>query len=436
VPGGSETANKLTSVTAFVIAGNSCFWSIVLDDSDKYICAFRGRRDYYQVPVALAEGDLLDEFITDAYAGPVLRSLAGMAPKRLQEKIRARCEPNLPENRVKCEWKSAVFEHLKNRLGVSPSLTFAKIDRQFALAVEARARQRKSNLLVYSHYAWEPFTARYGHTPKKVLFQFHPHAETERRILLDDCVTHPFVRQSFEEEVGERVSGDLKRRGMDSWKHADLILCASSFTRRSLLEAGAEPGRCKVVPYGIDVMESERALAASDRFTAIFVGTGCQRKGLHHVLLAWQKAALPSGSGLILVCRSIDATLARLAQATQNVRLIRGVGVEQLKELFAISSLFVMPSLVEGFGQVYLEALASGCPVLGTSNSGLPDLCNGADPVWQIEPGNIDELVSKLESLSRTLPGVLDIRQRAQACASRHCWSHFRAGIRFALESG
>src|SRR5437870_220784 len=32
----------------------------------KFVCAFRGRRDSYQVPLALAEGDLLDQFITDA----------------------------------------------------------------------------------------------------------------------------------------------------------------------------------------------------------------------------------------------------------------------------------------------------------------------------------------------------------------------------------
>jgi glycosyltransferase involved in cell wall biosynthesis len=405
-----------------------------LIESNKYICAFRGRRDYYQVPVALAENELLEEFITDAYAGSALRAFAGLLPKRMREKIRSRYEPNVPYARVKCIWASAAVEHLRTQLGFSPSESFAKIDRQFGFAVAERTRLKKSNLFLYSHYAWEPFTARYEHTPKKVLFQFHPHPETERRILLDDSIKFPIARQSFEEEVGERVSGDLRQRSQDSWRHADLILCASSFTRRSLLEAGAEPGRCKVVPYGIETVEFPRELSVSDGFTALFVGTGCQRKGLHHVLLAWQRAALPPGSRLILVCRFIDSMLAGMARTTRNVHLIRGVGIEELKELFATSSLFIMPSLVEGFGQVYLEALASGCPVLGTPNSGLPDLCDEADPIWQVEPGNIDELVSALESLSRSLPGASDIRWGAQACASRHRWSQFRAGIRSALE--
>jgi glycosyltransferase involved in cell wall biosynthesis len=400
----------------------------------KYVCAFRGRRDYYQVPVALAEGGMLDKFITDAYFGPVLRSIAWALPQRLREKANFRSESNLPDTQVKCLWGTTIVEHMRHRVGCARSVTFAKLDGQFSLAAAARSRKTRSDLLLYSPYAWEAFTARYNHTPRKVLVQFHPHPDTERRILLEDCAKYPFVRHSYEEETGEGISNDLKQRNRDNWKHADLILCASSFTKRSLLEAGAEPSRCKIIPYGIDVPDPTDDIAAVNQFSVLFVGTGSQRKGLHHLLLAWQKAILPPDSRLILICRFVDATLAAMAQSTPNVHLIRGVGGDQLKELFTRSSLFVMPSLVEGFGQVYLEALGYGCPVLGTPNTGLPDLCDGDDPIWQVQPGRIDELVSTLESLSRTLPGDSSIRQRAQACAARWPWRHFRAGIRSALK--
>jgi glycosyltransferase involved in cell wall biosynthesis len=402
--------------------------------SGKYICAFRGRRDYYQVPIALAEAGMLEELVTDAYSGKILRSFSGIFPGQLREKLRSRYEPTLPESRVKCIWESTAIEHLRHRLGCAPSVTFAKVDRRFALAVAARARKSRSDLLLYSHYAFEPFTARYHHTPRKVLFQFHPHLDSERRILLEDSTKYPFMRHSFEEEAGEGVSDDLKQRSKDGWKHADLILCASAFTKRSLLEAGAEAGRCKIIPYGIDIPDAFGASTTSNRFDVLFVGTGCQRKGLHHLLLAWQRAVLPKDSRLILVCRFIDSVLAAMAQSTQNVHLIRGVGGDQLKQLFKSSSLFAMPSLVEGFGQVYLEALAYGCPVLGTPNTGLPDLCDGHDPIWQVEPGKLDELVSTLESLSRELPGDSSVRRRAQACAARWPWRRFRVGIRSGLQ--
>jgi glycosyltransferase involved in cell wall biosynthesis len=407
-----------------------------LSASRKYICAFRGRRDYYQVPVALAEADMLEEFVTDAYAGYILRSFAGMLPERLREKVGSRYESSLPETRVKCVWDSAAIEHLRHRLGYAPSVTFAKIDRRFALAVAARARKSKSDLLIYSHYAWEAFTARYHHIPRKVLFQFHPHPDIERRILLEDAVKYPFVRRSYEEETAQVVNDELKERRRDSWKYADLILCASSFTRRSLLEVGAEPDRCKVIPYGIASLDPVCDAACSDRFSVLFVGTGNQRKGLHHLLLAWQKAGLPPDSRLVLVCRFIDSAIECMAKSTRSVQLIRGVAGNRLKELFKSSSLFVMPSLVEGFGQVYLEALAHGCPVLGTPNTGLPDLCDENGPIWQVEPGQIDQLVSTFESLSRSLPGNASVRRQAQACAARWSWRLFRAGVRSAVQLG
>jgi glycosyltransferase involved in cell wall biosynthesis len=315
-------------------------------------------------------------------------------------------------------------------------VTFAKLDRRFSLAAASRARATGSHLLLYSPYAWEAFTAKYAHNPRKILFQYHPHPDLERRILLEDSVKYPFVRHSFEEESGEHVGNELRQRSRDSWKHADLILCASSFTRRSLLEAGAKSSICTVVPYGIDVSnvpDGRVESTASERFSALFVGSGTQRKGLHHLLLAWKKAVLPKQSRLTLVCRFIDPGIAALARQMPNVDLIYGISTDQLRCLFATSSIFIMPSLVEGFGQVYLEALAQGCPVLGTPNTGLPDVCGGDDPIWQVAPGEIDQLVSVLESLSRVLPGDSSVRRRARECARRWPWANFRKGICSAL---
>jgi len=332
-------------------------------------------------------------------------------------------------------WATTAIEQLRHQLGCRRSVTFAKLDRRFSLAAAARARVTSSHLFLYSPYAWEAFTARYQHTPKKILFQFHPHPDMERRILQEDSIKYPFVRHSFEEETGEHVNDDLKQRGRDSWMHADLVLCASSFTRRSLVEAGADASLCKVIPYGIDVTNENTDLAISDRFDALFVGAGAQRKGLHHLLLAWQKSALPANSILTLVCRAIDPEIETLAKQISNVRLIRGLDPDQLKNLFKISTILVMPSLVEGFGQVYLEALAQGCPVLGTANTGLPDLCGYGRAIWQVEPGQIDQMVSVLETVSRTLPGNPKVRGDARACAAQWPWARFRCGIRSALKN-
>ena len=50
----------------------------------------------------------------------------------------------------------------------------------------------------------------------------------------------------------------------------------------------------------------------------------------------------------------------------------------ELEQLYQQADVFVLPSLVEGFGYVYLEALARGCFCLGTWNTGLPDVADQA----------------------------------------------------------
>ena len=403
--------------------------------SQGYVCAFRGRRDSYQVPLALAEGGLLDQFITDAYAMPWVRTLAKLGPPSVRAKIDFRLQPGIPIERVRCLWGTTLVEHARHRLGFAPMLTFNKLDRRFSLAAAKRAAQNRTHLFLYSPYAWEAFTARYPHTPKKVLFQFHPHRELERRILAEDSARYPGVGESFSGTQFGQVPEELAQRDQDAWKHADLILCASGFTKRSLLEIGAQEQFCHIVPYGIEVPEVANGEPPTESFDAVFVGSGGQRKGLHHLLLAWQRANLPVSSRLTLVCRVMDREIERIAVATPRVEIVRGIPLQRLNAFYATSSLFVMPSLVEGFGQVYLEALAQGCPVLGTANTCLPDLGGEADGIFLVKPGSTDELVGKLEQLSRIVRGNRELRHAARACARKFTWPAFRDGIRGALRN-
>ena len=397
---------------------------------EQYVCAFRGRRDSYQAPLALAEAGMLDQFITDAYARPWVTAAAQFAPQTIRTKAAFRSEKGIPAERVRCLWGTTILEHMRHRMGCSPSVTFAKLDQHFSRAAAARAKRTRTHLFLYSPYAWEAFTARYAHDAIRVLFQFHPHPDFELRLLREDYQRYPLTAASFAQESGAHVDEVLRRRSRDCWKHADLIISASTFTRSSLLEAGADLRKCLVVPYGVEPPTGgAEEFPLPHSFRVLFVGSGTQRKGLHHLILAWRQAALPDNSQLTLVCRTIDRGIEQLIIETPRVRLSRGLSAEALPRAFSVSALFVMPSLVEGFGQVYLEALAQGCPVLGTSNSALPDLGSEADGIFLASPGNVEELAAKLEELSSRLPGNGSVRAAARQSAARFPWRRFRAGI-------
>ncbi len=397
----------------------------------RYICAFRGRRDDYQVPLALAEAGQLDQLITDAYAGPALIKLTSPLPARWREIVRFRHKVDLPASRVHCLWGATLLEHLRHTAGCSRAGTYARIDQWYARAAAGRARAVRGNLLLYSPYAWEAFTGRYRHVPRRVLFQFHPHALYEERVLREDVAAFPEVAHSFAQETRQEVPKELREREQSCWRHADQIICASTFTRSTLIEAGADPALCLVAPYGADLP----ALSATNDegpppgFHALFVGSGVQRKGLHHLLHAWGSATLPPRSTLTLVCRSLDPGLRETVARTPRVQLLPGVARHELVSLYRRSSLLAMPSLIEGFGQVYLDALAQGCAVLGTANTCLPDLGGEENGIFQTPVASVDALIYHLERLAAWLPNQQSLRARARQCAETFTWRRFRQAV-------
>ena len=58
---------------------------------------------------------------------------------------------------------------------------------------------------------------------------------------------------------------------------------------------------------------------------------------------------------------------------SQAVRFLGAVPLDSLRDLYQAADLFVMPSTGEGFGIVFLEAMASGTPALGLDSDGSLD---------------------------------------------------------------
>ena len=274
-----------------------------------YVCAFRGRRDSYQVPLALAESAQLDEFITDAYAAAWLQTAARFGPARRLGQMCASDQSRASlAQRVRSLWGTTALEHLRcHKLGFSRLITYGRLDRRFSLAAASRARKTRSNLLLYSSYAWEAFTSPYSHSPRRVLFQYHPHSELESQIVSADSASYPNIGESFVGTARADLPEELVRRERDCWKHADLVVCASTFTKQSMIAVGMDPTKCRVIPYGIDVPEQVAHKPPPDIFQSRFRRLWRpKRKGLHHLLLAWQRASLPVSSKLLLVCRVMD----------------------------------------------------------------------------------------------------------------------------------
>jgi alpha-1,3-rhamnosyl/mannosyltransferase len=92
-----------------------------------------------------------------------------------------------------------------------------------------------------------------------------------------------------------------------------------------------------------------------------------------------------------------EKTMARLRAATGRVRYLGYVREEELPSLTAGATVFVYPSLYEGFGFPVAQAMAARVPAITSNLSSLPEIA--AAGAVLVDPRSADELRSALELL-------------------------------------
>ena len=89
----------------------------------------------------------------------------------------------------------------------------------------------------------------------------------------------------------------------------------------------------------------------------------------------------------------------------------------------ASSQFFVMPSHPEGFGIVYLEAMASGCITIGTQGEGVADLIVSGENGFLVSPDAPEEIVQVVEQCMRDPEGSANIAQSGRQAALALTWT-------------
>ncbi len=168
---------------------------------------------------------------------------------------------------------------------------------------------------------------------------------------------------------------------------ADQIKVISSFLEREVRSLGVH-STVQVIPNGVDTERftapiSESALASLRRELAprehdIVLFTASRlvlSRGVEDTILALKH--LPERARLVIAGSGDDRTaleaLVREQGLSDRVRFLGHINHEDLPRYYRASDVFVRPSVIEGFGIAFVEAFASGIPVVATPVGGIPD---------------------------------------------------------------
>ena len=248
----------------------------------------------------------------------------------------------------------------------------------------------------------------------------------------------------------------VQTHGIEAWsrptrmqraalERADLVLCVSRYTRAAVLSwASIAPERVLVVPNTVreaftpgDGAAQRLAWAGEGEKILLTVARMDAReryKG-HDRVIAAIPDLVAKGHDICYEIvgegddRSRLEMLARDAGVSERVRFLGAQDMQSLIESYRAADLFVMPSTGEGFGVSFLEAMASGTPVLGLNVAGARDALADGE-LGTLVPENeltaaIARLLIQLKPDSRSLAARVRGRfgQKQFAQNARNAWN-------------
>lgn len=182
----------------------------------------------------------------------------------------------------------------------------------------------------------------------------------------------------------------LRLRQLRVYDGASALLAMSNFLRSSLINTtGIRPDKVFTVWPGVsttaaedDVDDMATPEASTPRKRLLFVGTSFLVKGGDQVLEAL-RILREQDSGMTLTIAG-PASWPFQTPVPEGVEFIGRVDPKQLTQIYGRHDLLVVPSRLEGFGKVFIEALSHGIPCIGRNAFAMPEL---------IQPGMNGDLV-------------------------------------------
>lgn len=187
------------------------------------------------------------------------------------------------------------------------------------------------------------------------------------------------------------------------YEQANWISVPSQFCYGSFLGQGVSAAKLLKIPYGsrLERFYPESSPSTNpENFRILFVGAAGPRKGFINLLASFKRLSHPRKQ-LLLIGSLAPEAVAMLAQVDQSqIRVLGSVPNDQLRRHYSQASVFVLPSIEEGLAMVIGEAMACGCPVIATTNTGASELITDGEEGFIVPIRSPEVIADRLEQLA------------------------------------
>jgi glycosyltransferase involved in cell wall biosynthesis len=192
---------------------------------------------------------------------------------------------------------------------------------------------------------------------------------------------------------------DIEKEGMNK---ADRIIAVSHFTKRVIVDKyGINPNKISVVHNAVyPISEGHK------QEIVLFLGRLTIQKGAEFFLKAAQKVKDYEPDAKFVVAGIGDMLPRLITQAivmgiSDKVIFTGRLSEDEVKHIYGISSVYVMPSVSEPFGITALEAISAGTPTIASKTAGFSEAFKNC---LRVDFWDTDEMANKIISLLRYDP--------------------------------
>jgi phosphatidyl-myo-inositol dimannoside synthase len=231
---------------------------------------------------------------------------------------------------------------------------------------------------------------------------------------------------------GVEVWEPLKRLRRNALRRAHVVLAPSKYTADHVAAVqGVTMEKIRVLPWALDPQfeglaphAAKAVVPASFPEGRVILTVGRWRaderyKGMDTLITALPRL-LPRWPDLQLVAvgdgddREWLEDLAEENGVQLHVHFLAGLSYEDLASCYGHCEMFALPSRGEGFGLVYLEAMACGKPVIGGAHGGAPEVIDDGKTGYLVPHGDAVQLATAIETLLANPDIALEMGRRGK----------------------
>ena len=250
----------------------------------------------------------------------------------------------------------------------------------------------------------------------------------------------PYLEQ--ESYLTTAMLADHYLRKFEGLQRAGMLVAISEFSRTEVLAHTDIPGqRIANISSAVDDQFAPCEIAADKKLTLLeksgiekpflmFTGSFDIRKNHARLVKAFAllDSALRDQYQLLIVGKGEDKQIASLKSIAQQHGLhekdlvfVGHVTDEDLVALYNLCTLFVFPTLREGFGLPALEAMSCGVPTIGSNRTSVPEVIGRADALF--DPEDVDDIAAKMTSVLSNAAFRAELKRHGLKQAKNFSWS-------------